>query len=88
MCMRMSVVLCCVVSSDALPPSSTLSPVAFCAVCLSLRCRSLAFFNVFATFILSEGHRASHETVQEHGTLLSGSAAIDIHFVRRTPIKS
>jgi hypothetical protein len=29
-------------------------------------------------FILSEGHRASHETVQEHGTLMSG-AAIDTH---------
>jgi hypothetical protein len=26
------------------------------------------------TFILSEGHRASHETVQEHGTLMSGAA--------------
>jgi hypothetical protein len=26
------------------------------------------------TSILSEGHRASHETVQEHGTLMSGAA--------------
>ena len=32
---------------------------------------------------LSEGHRGSHETVQEHETLMSGSAAIDFHFVRR-----
>ncbi len=27
--------------------------------------------------ILSEGHRASHETVQEHGTLMSGAATHD-----------
>ena len=31
-------------------------------------------------FILSEGHRASRETVQEHGTLMSGSA--EIHHTR------
>ena len=37
-CMCMCVVLYCVVSSAALPPSSV-----SCVVCLSLRCRSLAF---------------------------------------------
>ena len=34
-------------------------------------------------FILSEGHRASHETVREHETLQSGSAAINTPHTKR-----
>ena len=50
---------------------------------LQLKCPELPYAGLLC--ILSEGHRASHETVPEHETLMNGSAAINFPFVRRTP---